>query len=66
MRKLRQASLVFCFTFAVTVGTLFAQPTIITLNENGFGTWFPPGAPGPTPIPFFVGPDPSGGVTTAF
>ena len=41
-----------------------AQPTIIVLNENGFGTWFPPGAPGPLPLPFSVGPDPSGGVAT--
>jgi hypothetical protein len=52
-------------TLGLILGALtsaIAQPTIIVLNENGFGTWFPPGAPGPIPLPFSVGPDPSGGV----
>jgi hypothetical protein len=46
-------------TFAVSSGALFAQNWKLTLDENGHGT-----ANG-NPLPFTVGPDPTGGITTS-
>jgi hypothetical protein len=45
--------------FTVSSGALFAQDFKLTLDENGHGTV------NGGPLPFTVGPDPSGGITTS-
>src|SRR5438552_4610855 len=63
MNNLIKTLLVAGCIFGTVATTVRAQPTIIILTENGIGSsWFPPGAPGPAPLPFTVGPDPSAGV----
>src|SRR6266566_1024172 len=52
------------FILGAALTTVLAQPsppTIITLDETGNGTWFPPDAPGPTTVGFILEPDPSHG-----
>jgi hypothetical protein len=57
MKKLTKAAIVFGFTLAVAASTSFAQSQFFTLTIDEFG-------PG-NGIPFTIGPDPSGGVTTS-
>ena len=55
MKKLTKAAIVFGFTLAVASSTSFAQ-FALTINEFGGSL---------NGIPFTIGPDPSGGVTTS-
>ena len=57
MKKLTKVAIVFGFTLAVASSTSFAQSTF-TIDEFGV-------AGGSNSIPFTIGPDPSGGITTS-
>jgi hypothetical protein len=57
MKKLTKAAIVFGFTLAVASSTSFAQSQFFTLTIDEFGP--------SNGIPFTIGPDPSGGVTTS-
>jgi hypothetical protein len=55
MKSITKILFVVCFTCAMTAFSSFAQ--ILTFDENGNASF------GGTKLPFFVGPDPSGGLT---
>lgn len=57
MKQFVKAAVLLAFTFAVSSGALFAQHFDVTFDENGHGTV------NGNPLPFTVGPDPSGGIT---
>jgi len=62
MRELYKAISLLGFIFAISAGTLRAQP--YTLDENGNGTYGSPIAGGPFPMPFEIASDPTGGITS--
>ena len=59
MKQSIKALIVSGLTLVVSATTLFAQGGLFTIDENGNGNF------NGNPLPFTVGPDPSGGVTTS-
>lgn len=66
MKTLLKSFLVPALALAASAGTLVAQPFMFDENGNGIDYVVPVAIPPVTfPMPFSVGPDPSGGITGA-